>query len=118
MYNERARRNERLTTGDKENFGFCICSYRSCRFVAAVSCGIVNGQPLLDLDFEEDSNAETDSNFVITGSGGIVEIQGTAEKVPFTEAEFLKLLSMARAGIVELIQLQKKVIALLNENKD
>ena len=87
-------------------------------FVAAVSCGIVNGQPLLDLDFEEDSNAETDSNFVITGSGGIVEIQGTAEKVPFTEAEFLKLLSMARAGIVELIQLQKKVIALLNENKD
>lgn len=85
-------------------------------YVAAISCGIVNGTPMLDLDFDEDSNAETDSNFVITGSGGIVEIQGTAEKIPFTENEFLKLLSMARVGIAELIQLQKKVVALLNEN--
>ena len=84
-------------------------------YVAAISCGIVNGQPMLDLDFEEDSHAETDANFVITGSGGIVEIQGTAEKIPFTENEFLKLLSLARNGIVELIQLQKKVIVSLNE---
>ena len=83
-------------------------------YIAAVSCGIVNGTPMLDLDFNEDSSAETDSNFVMTGSGGIVEIQGTAEKVPFTENEFLKLLSMARAGIVELIKLQKKVINSLN----
>ena len=84
-------------------------------YVAAITCGIVNGQPMLDLDFEEDSHAETDANFVITGSGGIVEIQGTAEKIPFTENEFLKLLSLARNGIVELIQLQKKVIVSLNE---
>ena len=83
-------------------------------YIAAVSCGRVNGTPMLDLDFNEDSSAETDSNFVMTGSGGIVEIQGTAEKVPFTENEFLKLLSMARAGIVELIKLQKKVINSLN----
>lgn len=79
-------------------------------YVAAVSCGIINGQPMLDLDFDEDSNAETDSNFVMTGSGGIVEIQGTAERVPFTENEFLKLLSLARNGIIELVQLQKKVL--------
>lgn len=87
-------------------------------YVAAISCGIVNGQPMIDLDFEEDSNADTDSNFVMTGSGGIVEIQGTAEKVPFTENEFLKLLSFARTGIVELIQLQKKVINSLYQDKE
>lgn len=87
-------------------------------YVAAISCGIVNGQPMMDLDFEEDSNADTDSNFVMTGSGGIVEIQGTAEKVPFTENEFLKLLSFARTGIVELIQLQKKVINSLYQDKE
>lgn len=87
-------------------------------YVAAVSCGIVNGTPMLDLDFDEDSNAETDSNFVMTGSGGIVEIQGTAEKVPFTENEFLKLLSMARTGIIELIQLQKKVVNSLTQGNN
>ncbi|MDE6224103.1 MAG: ribonuclease PH, partial [Alphaproteobacteria bacterium] len=87
-------------------------------YVAAVSCGIVNGTPMLDLDFDEDSNAETDSNFVMTGSGGIVEIQGTAEKVPFTENEFLKLLSMARTGTIELIQLQKKVVNSLNPKSE
>lgn len=78
--------------------------------VAAVSCGIVNGELLLDLDYEEDSNAETDSNFVMTESGGIVEIQGTAEKVPFTEHEFTKLLNLARGGLIELFKKQKEVL--------
>ena len=79
-------------------------------FVAAVSCGIVDGKKLLDLDYEEDSSADTDSNFVITQSGNIVEIQGTAEGEPFSEDDFSELLSLARKGIAELIELQKKVI--------
>lgn len=66
--------------------------------VAAISCGIVKGQPVLDLDYEEDSAAETDANFVLTGNGGIVEIQGTAEETPFSEEEFLRLLRLARIG--------------------
>ena len=70
--------------------------------VAAVSCGIVSGQPVLDLDYEEDSTAETDANFVLTGSGGIVEIQGTAEEKPFSEEEFLRLLRLARIGCDQL----------------
>lgn len=78
--------------------------------VAAVSCGIVNNELMLDLDFEEDSHAETDSNFVMTESGGIVEIQSTAEKVPFTEHEFTKLLNYARAGIIELFKKQKEAL--------
>jgi ribonuclease PH len=75
--------------------------------VAAVSCGIFRGVPVLDLDYLEDVEAHTDANFVMTGSGGIVEIQGTAEREPFTEAEFNQLLSLARAGIGHLVELQK-----------
>jgi len=78
--------------------------------VAAVSCGIYNGVPVLDLDYAEDSTAQADANFVLTGTGGIVEIQGTAEKTPFQEAEFLELLRLARKGIGELTQLQKAAL--------
>jgi len=74
--------------------------------VAAVSCGIYKGQPVLDLDYAEDSNAEADSNFVLTGKGGIVEIQGTAETNPFSEENFLELLRLARKGAVDLAKLQ------------
>ena len=76
--------------------------------VAAISCGIFQGTPVLDLDYDEDSAAETDANFVMTGSGGIVEVQGTAEGAPFSEEEFLKLLSLARTAIGDLVQLQKE----------
>jgi ribonuclease PH len=79
--------------------------------VAAVSCGIVKGQPVLDIDYAEDSEAETDANFVMTGSGGIVEIQGTAEKVPFSEAELAALMALAKKGIARLVELQKLTIA-------
>lgn len=78
--------------------------------VAAVSCGIYKGTPVLDLDYDEDSAAETDANFVLTGSGGLVEIQGTAEGSPFTEAELAELLRLARKGIGELVDLQKKAL--------
>jgi ribonuclease PH len=79
--------------------------------VAAVSCGIVGAVPVLDLDYEEDSGAETDANFVLTGDGGIVEIQGTAEGAPFSEASFLELLRLARKGIGELVALQERAVA-------
>ena len=75
--------------------------------VAAISCGVFNGTPVLDLDYEEDSNAEADANFVLTGSGAIVEIQATGEKRGFSEAEFESLYSLAKKGIGELIALQK-----------
>ena len=78
--------------------------------VAAVSAGIFRGTPVLDLDYAEDVDAETDANFVMTGSGGIVEIQGTAEGAPFSEAEFASLMALARGGIAHLIQLQKLAI--------
>ncbi len=78
--------------------------------VAAVSCGIYQGTPVLDLDYAEDSNAEADSNFVLTGAGGIVEIQATAEQSAFAEAQFQELLRLARKGIHELVTIQKKVI--------
>jgi ribonuclease PH len=78
--------------------------------VAAVSAGIFRGTPVLDLDYAEDVDAETDANFVMTGSGGIVEIQGTAEGAPFSEAEFASLMALARDGIAHLIQLQKLAI--------
>ena len=74
--------------------------------VAAISCGIYNGTPVLDLDYAEDSEAETDANFVMTGSGGIVEIQGTAEGEPFSEEEFAALIGLAKKGIGELVDLQ------------
>jgi ribonuclease PH len=79
--------------------------------VAALSCGIYEGTPVADLDYAEDSNAETDANFVMTGSGGIVEIQGTAEATPFSEAEFLQLLRLAREGIACLVTKQKQTVA-------
>jgi ribonuclease PH len=78
--------------------------------VAAISCGIWQGTPVLDLDYAEDSTAETDANFVLTGSGGFVEIQATAEGAPFADDEFASLLALARKGIAELVQLQKRVI--------
>jgi len=77
--------------------------------VAAVSCGIVKGEPMLDLDYPEDSTAETDANFVLTGAGGLVEIQGTAEGAPFSDEEFAAMLTLARKGIGELVELQKSV---------
>lgn len=70
--------------------------------IAAISCGIYEGTPVLDLDYDEDSTADTDSNFVITGKGGIVEIQGTAEGEPFSQDQFLALLDLARKGCEEL----------------
>jgi len=79
--------------------------------VAAISCGIFAAQSVIDLDYLEDSAAETDANFVMTGSGGIVEIQGTAEGKPFTEEEFTGLLALARAGIADLVALQKQAVA-------
>ena len=79
--------------------------------VAAISCGLYNGAAVLDLDYLEDSNAQADANFVMTGTGGIVEIQGTAEHTPFSEAQFNELLQLARNGIVELSALQKKALA-------
>ncbi|MDZ7600814.1 MAG: ribonuclease PH [Hoeflea sp.] len=79
--------------------------------VAAVSCGIFASQPVIDLDYLEDSAAETDANFVMTGSGGIVEIQGTAEGAPFSEAQLLELMALAKAGIADLVALQKETVA-------
>src|ERR1041384_4656616 len=78
--------------------------------VAAISCGIVAGTPVLDLDYDEDSTAETDANFVLTGAGGLVEIQGTAEGAPFSEQELVQLLRLARKGIGELVELQKQAL--------
>ncbi|MDE2182578.1 MAG: ribonuclease PH [Alphaproteobacteria bacterium] len=79
--------------------------------VAAVSCGIVGGQAMLDLEYSEDSTAQTDANFVVTGSGGLVEIQGTAEGAPFSEEELGTLLKLARKGVGELVVLQKAALA-------
>ena len=79
--------------------------------VAAVSCGIFKGETVLDLEYQEDSAAETDANFVITGSGGLVEIQATAEGKPFSEDEFNTMLVLARKGTSHLIELQKKAIS-------
>ena len=79
--------------------------------VAAVSCGVVGGQAVLDLDYAEDSNAETDANFVLTGKGGLVELQASAEKEPFDEALFNGMLTLARQGVAELVAAQKRAIA-------
>jgi len=79
--------------------------------VAAVSCGVHQGVAVLDLDYEEDSQAEADSNFVLTGKGDIVEIQATGEKRGFSEAEFQMLFSLARKGIGELLEIQKAAVA-------
>ena len=79
--------------------------------VAAISCGLYSGMAVLDLDYAEDSNAQADANFVMTGNGGIVEIQGTAEHSPFSEAQFNDLLRLARKGIAELSALQQQALA-------
>ncbi|HET7166555.1 MAG TPA: ribonuclease PH [Pseudolabrys sp.] len=78
--------------------------------IAAVSCGVCNGTAVLDLDYAEDSEADTDANFVMTGSGNIVEIQATAEKTPFSEDQFTVLLALARKGIEKLVSLQKMAV--------
>ncbi|MCB1424837.1 MAG: ribonuclease PH [Brucellaceae bacterium] len=78
--------------------------------VAAISCGLYNGAPVLDLDYIEDSSAQADANFVMTGKGGIVEIQGTAEGEAFSEEEFNQLMGLARKGINRLVDLQKMAI--------
>ncbi|MCC7061101.1 MAG: ribonuclease PH, partial [Burkholderiaceae bacterium] len=78
--------------------------------VAAISCGVFNGTAVLDLDYAEDSEADTDANFVFTGSGKIVEVQGTAEKDPFSEEQLLALLALARKGVAKLVDLQKMAV--------
>jgi len=79
-------------------------------FVAAVSVGIVEGTPVLDLDYDEDSSCDTDMNVVMTGSGGIVEVQGTAEGEPFSRGELDALLALAQAGIADLVTKQKAAL--------
>ncbi|WP_340108418.1 ribonuclease PH [Pikeienuella sp. HZG-20] len=78
--------------------------------IAAVSCGVHQGQAVLDLDYAEDSDAGTDANFVMTGSGALVELQGSAEGSPFSEAQFMEMLTLARKGVAELIAAQKAAI--------
>jgi len=78
--------------------------------VAAVSCGLWQGTAVLDLDYPEDSKADADANFVLTGTGGIVEVQGTAEKEPFSEAQFVELMELAKKGVIELTRLQRLAI--------
>ncbi len=77
--------------------------------VAAISCGLVAGAPALDLDYDEDSSAQADANFVITGSGGLVEVQATAEGDPFTEEQFAALMSLAKDGCAEISKMQAEI---------
>jgi ribonuclease PH len=79
--------------------------------VAAISCGLYKGVAVLDLDYAEDSTAEADTNFVLTGAGGIVEVQGTAEQTPFSEDQFLALMALAQKGVAELIGHQRAAVA-------
>ncbi len=79
--------------------------------IAAISCGIYRGAPVCDLDYAEDSDCETDANFVMTGSGGIVEIQATAEGEPFSPEAFQQMLDLARGGIEQLLSLQKITVS-------
>ncbi len=81
--------------------------------VAAVSCGIYNGHHLLDLDYIEDSNAEADANFILTGKGGIVEIQATAEKEAFMDSDLNAMLELAREGVDALLKIQNKALGLV-----
>jgi ribonuclease PH len=78
--------------------------------VAAVSCGVYNGTPVLDLDYAEDSEAETDANFVMTGTGGMIEVQATGETAPFTDEQFQALMGLAKKGIKELVSLQSLTV--------
>ncbi len=79
--------------------------------VAAVSCGIVAGQPVLDLDYAEDSEAQTDANFVLSGAGALVEVQASAEGAVFSEAELAGMMALAKSGIAALVALQKQALA-------
>ncbi len=80
--------------------------------MAAISCGVFEGTPVLDLDYDEDSNAETDANFVLTAKGGIVEVQGTAEADPFSKEDFLQMLKLAEKGCNELYDHQRQALGL------
>ena len=80
--------------------------------IAAVSCGIIDGEARLDLNYAEDSTAQVDANFVITGSGKLVEIQAAAEKAPFSEEEFSAMLTLAKTGVADLIKMQRQVLKL------
>lgn len=84
--------------------------------IAATSCGIVNGEARLDLDYNEDSTAQADSNFILADNGGIVEIQGTAEGAPFSQDAFMEMLTLAQKGVAELVEIQRK--ALQDERKE
>jgi ribonuclease PH len=79
--------------------------------VAAISCGICQGAAVIDLDYAEDSAAETDANFVMTGTGALIEVQGSAEGAPFSEAQLLALLALARGGVAKLVAMQKAAVA-------
>ena len=79
--------------------------------VAAISCGVANGESVLDLDYAEDSAAETDANFVMTGAGALVEVQATAEAAVFSEGQLNAMLALARGGILKLVELQKSAVA-------
>ena len=79
--------------------------------LAAISCGICQGTPLLDLDYAEDSAAETDANFVMVADGGIVEIQATAEETPFAQTEFMSLLALAKKGVADIVEAQNRALA-------
>src|SRR6201996_8327799 len=81
-------------------------------FVAAISCGVHQGTPVLDLDYAEDSAADTDANFVITGTGKMIEVQATAEHAPFSEEQFLELLRLARKGTAELVKAQRAAVGM------
>lgn len=80
--------------------------------VAAISCGIANGEAILDLDYAEDSTADADANFVLAGNGNLIEVQATAEGAPFSEAQFLAMLDMARDGVAQLVAAQKAAVGL------
>ena len=80
--------------------------------VAAVSCGVVAGETVIDLDYAEDSTAHTDANFVMTGAGGLVEVQGSAEGAPFSEEELIRMLALARGGVLKLVAMQKAALRL------
>jgi len=78
--------------------------------IAAVSCGVVGGETVIDLDYAEDSTAETDANFVITGSGGLVEVQASAEGAPFSEPQLTQMMALARVGVAKLVAMQKTAL--------
>ncbi|HPM42827.1 MAG TPA: ribonuclease PH [Candidatus Omnitrophota bacterium] len=79
-------------------------------YVAAVSVGMVKGEPVLDLDYEEDSTAEVDMNIIMTGAGKFIEVQGTAEREPFAQDEMNKLIALGKKGIAEIVGIQKKIL--------